>query len=143
MSGANNGPIVLIEDDTDDAFTMQEALKDLKIGHELVYFPNTVLAQKYLEETPEQPFLIICDINMPFQNGLDFKQDIDAHPELKKKCIPFIFYSTSAAQEDVDKAFLQMTIQGFFKKANSYAEILSDITAIIEYWKKSKHPNCW
>ena len=137
------GPIVLIEDDTDDALTMQEALKDLKIGNEFIYFPNTILALEYLKETDQQPFLIICDVNMPFQNGLDFKRDIDNHPPLKKKCIPFIFYSTSANAEDVSKAFLQMSIQGFFKKASSYDQILSDITAIIEYWKKSKHPNCF
>ena len=139
----NNGPIILIEDDNDDALTMQEALKDLDIGNEFVYFPNTILAMKYLEKTEQQPFLIICDVNMPFQNGLDFKRNIDDHPELKKKCIPFIFYSTSANYEEVSKAFLQMSIQGFFKKANSYENILSDITAIIEYWKKSKHPNCF
>ncbi len=138
-----NGPIVLIEDDNDDAFTMQEALKDLNIGNEFIYFPNTILALKYLKETYQQPFLIICDVNMPFQNGLDFKRDIDNHPELKKKCIPFIFYSTSANSEEVSKAFLQMSIQGFFKKATSYDQILNDITAIIEYWKKSKHPNCF
>ena len=138
-----NGPIVLIEDDNDDAFTMQEALKDLNIGNEFIYFPNTILALKYLKETKQQPFLIICDVNMPFQNGLDFKRDIDNHPELKKKCIPFIFYSTSANSDDVSKAFLQMSIQGFFKKASSYDQILKDITAIIEYWKKSKHPNCF
>ena len=138
-----NGPIVLIEDDHDDALTMQEALKDLNVGNEFIYFPNTILALEYLRETKQQPFLIICDINMPFQNGLDFKKNVDEHPELKKKCIPFIFYSTSATNEEVSKAFLQMSIQGFFKKGSTYAQILSDITAIIEYWKKSKHPNCF
>ncbi|MEO6549127.1 MAG: response regulator [Ferruginibacter sp.] len=140
---SSKGPIVLIEDDKDDALTMQEVLKDLKIENEFVYFPNTILALKYLNETEQQPFLIICDVNMPFQNGLDFKRDIDDHPELKKKCIPFIFYSTSANAVDVSKAFLQMSIQGFFKKATSFDQILSDITAIIDYWKKSKHPNCF
>ena len=138
-----NGPIVLIEDDFDDALTMKEALKDLDIGNEFIYFPNTNLAFEYLVETKQQPFLIICDVNMPFQNGLDFKRNIDDDPELKKKCIPFIFYSTSASKEDVSKAFLQMSIQGFFKKAARYDEILIDITAIIEYWKKSKHRNCF
>ncbi|MEO6405070.1 MAG: response regulator, partial [Ferruginibacter sp.] len=64
-------------------------------------------------------------------------------PALKKKCIPFIFYSTSANIDEVSKAFLQMSIQGFFKKASTYDLILSDITAIVEYWKKSKHPNCF
>jgi len=137
-----NGPIVLIEDDNDDVLTMQEALKDLKIGNEFIYFPNTILALKYLKDTEQQPFLIICDVNMQFQNEIDFKRVIDNHPELKKKCIPFIFYSTSANSDDVSKAFLQMSIQGFFKKASSYEKILNDITAIIEYWKKSKHPNC-
>lgn len=139
----STGPIILIEDDTDDVVTMQEALKDLNMENELIYFPNTILAMEFLKGTTKQPFLIICDINMPIQNGLDFKQDIDANPELKKKCIPFIFYSTSASYEDVSKAFLQMSIQGFFKKGRSYNEILEDITAIINYWKKSKHPNCY
>ncbi len=138
-----NGPIVLIEDDHDDALTIREALKDLNIGNEFIYFPDTIQALKFLSETKKQPFLIICDINMPFQNGLDFKKNIDDHPELKKKCIPFIFYSTSARPDDVAEAFLHMSIQGFFKKSNSYPEILKDITAIIDYWKKSKHPNCF
>ncbi len=137
-----NDPIILIEDDHDDALTIREALKDLNVGNKLIYFPNTLLARQYLRETTDRPFLIICDINMPFQNGLDFKKEIDDDPELKKKCIPFIFYSTSARAEDVNQAFLHMTIQGFFKKGNSYSQILDDITAIIEYWKKSKHPNC-
>ena len=135
------GPIVLIEDDGDDVLTMQEALKDLKINNELVYFPNALVAMKFLLETPIQPFLIICDVNLPLQNGLEFKREVDANPELKKKCIPFIFYSTSASEADVSKAFLQMSIQGYFKKAASYPEILSDVTAIIEYWRKSRHPN--
>jgi len=137
------GPIILIEDDSDDVLTMQEALKDLNIGNELIYFPNPIEAMKYLRETTAQPFLIICDLNMPLQDGLDFKRNVDADPELKKKSIPFIFYSTSATEADVSKAFLQMSIQGFFKKASSYIDILSDITAIIQYWKKSKHPNCF
>ena len=137
------GPIVLIEDDSDDVLTMQEALKDLKVNNELLYFPNAILAMTFFRETVVQPFLIICDLNLPFKNGLEFKQEVDADPELKKKCIPFIFYSTSVTEADVSKAFLQMSIQGFFKKANSYPEILSDVTAIIQYWKKSKHPNSW
>ncbi len=137
------GPIILIEDDEDDVITMQEALKDLNVSNELVYFHDTIVALQFLKETNVQPFLIICDINLPFQNGLDFKRKIDEHPELKKKCIPFVFYSTSANYEDVSAAFLQMNIQGFFEKANSYSGILEDITAIINYWKKSKHPNCF
>jgi two-component SAPR family response regulator len=138
-----NGPIILVEDDSDDVLTMREALKDLKIENELKYFSNAILAMNYLRETRDQPFLIICDINMPFQNGLDFKKEVDSHPELKKKCIPFIFYSTSARYEDVSKAFLEMSIQGFFKKSASYAEILDDLTAVFEYWRKSRHPNCF
>lgn len=138
-----DGPIILIEDDEDDVLTMQEALKDLNVGNEFIYFNDTISALEFLKDTKQQPFLIICDINLPFQNGLDFKRNIDEHPELKKKCIPFIFYSTSANYEDVSAAFLQMHIQGFFKKARSYVEILEDVTAIINYWKKSKHPNCF
>jgi len=59
---------------------------------------------------------------------------------LRKKSIPFIFYSTSAKIHDVDEAFEQMSVQGFFKKHSDFVSSKKQIKLILDYWKESEHP---
>lgn len=136
-----SGPIVIVEDDVDDKDLLTEILNDLNIKNKLIWFNRSDYAIQYLLTSKEQPFLIISDVNMPGKNGLEFKKQIDSDPELRKKSIPFIFYSTAAQQEDVNIAYLQMTVQGFFKKGNSYSDTKKQIKLIIDYWKNCWHPN--
>jgi two-component SAPR family response regulator len=82
-----SGPIILIEDDLDDKDIFEEALGELHLPNLFRWFPNPVDALKYLETTYENPFLIICDVNLPFQNGLEFKKTIDALPAIREKSI--------------------------------------------------------
>ncbi len=58
---------------------------------------------------------------------------------LRKKSIPFVFYSTSARKESVVKAY-DMMVQGFFEKPQSLIEIKTTIKLIMDYWKLCKHP---
>jgi response regulator RpfG family c-di-GMP phosphodiesterase len=138
---SRTGPIILIDDDPDDKFIFQYAMKEMNIKNELIYFDNCVKALEYLQKISVQPFIIFCDINMPICTGLEFKKIIDANEELRKKSIPFIFYSTSVDQDTVNKAYLDMTIQGFFQKELNIAEIRKNIKMILEYWLVCRHPN--
>lgn len=138
---AKTGPIVLIEDDIDDKDLFIEILKELKVPNAVVWYTRTEDAFDYLRSTKDQPFLIFSDVNLPRQNGIEFKRQLDSDPELRKKSIPFIFYSTSVAQKVVNEAYTKMTVQGFFQKANSYEEIRNNIRLVIEYWTACKHPN--
>jgi CheY-like chemotaxis protein len=135
------GLIILIEDDMDDMKIFSEAVRELQIENEIKWFPDTDSAFTYLASSDRNVYLIFCDINLPGKNGLDFKRDIDSDPELRKKSIPFIFYSTAAKQADVNEAYTQMTVQGFFKKENSYAGIKNVLKTIFDYWKLCRHPN--
>ena len=135
------GPIVLIEDDIDDKEIFSMVLKELNVGNQFVWFDNTAPALNYLMTTVDTVFLIFCDINLPGKNGLDFKRSVDKDPALRKKCIPFIFFSTTASQKDVNAAYLEMTVQGFFKKGIDYDEMKSQIKKIFDYWLSCKHPN--
>jgi CheY-like chemotaxis protein len=138
---AKTGPIILIEDDPDDKAIFEDAIHELGVSNALRAFDSPIECFKYLKTTHEQPFLIFCDVNLPRQNGLDFKASIDGDPQLRRKSIPFIFYSTSVNQETVNRAYLQLTVQGFFKKANYYEEIKSMLKLIMDYWIICKHPN--
>lgn len=118
------GPIVLIDDDVMDKHLLQEALTELQVPNELIWFDNCEDAWKFLKQTIVQPFMIICDINMPRITGIEFKLQIDKDPQLREKSIPFILHSTTADPFTIKQAYTTMTIQGFFTKPNDYSDIL-------------------
>ena len=138
---AKSGPVIVLEDDADDKSIFEEILQDLEITNKLIWFTKTAETLEYLKTTSEQPFIIFSDINLPVQNGIDFKKELDTDEQLRKKSIPFVFYSTSVDQKTVNDAYTKMTVQGFFKKGNSYDEMKTDIKVIFDYWKTCKHPN--
>ncbi|MDB5200960.1 MAG: response regulator receiver protein [Ferruginibacter sp.] len=136
-----SGPIVIIEDDADDKSILESVLVELNVTNKLVWFNNCPDAFHYLKTTSEQPFLILSDVNLPGQKGISFKKQVDEDPELRKKSIPFVFYSTAAEQKTVNEAYTEMTVQGYFQKKSDYGEIKQDIKLIIDYWLACKHPN--
>ena len=135
------GPIIIVEDDADDEAIFIDILKDLNIPNRILWFSNSRDAFDYLKNTTEQPFIIFSDVNLPGENGIEFKRRIDNDKQLREKSIPFVFYSTSTDRSIVNEAYTKMTVQGFFKKGNSYEEIKRDIRLIFGYWSICKHPN--
>lgn len=138
---SKHGPILIIEDDKEDKEILEDVLRDLSVKNNIVWHDNTENAYNYLCAVNEAMFIIFCDINLPGKNGLELKQKIDEHNELRKKSIPFIFYSTSANQKDVNDAYSKMTIQGFFEKSNKYEDMKKVIKLILDYWTLCRHPN--
>jgi CheY-like chemotaxis protein len=140
-SMAKAGPIVVVEDDPDDQEILEDIFKELGLGNKRRYFDNAPDAFVYLKTSEEQQFLIVCDINLPRQNGLQFKKQIDDDPQLRNKSIPFVFLSTSADVRTVTEAYTEMTVQGFFKKKSSVQELRQLMQLVIAYWKECRHPN--
>ncbi len=136
-----NGPIIIADDDTDDQELFLNAFKNLGLQNEIKIFDNGKKTYEFLLETPAQPFIIICDLNMPVMNGLELRKQICKNDYLKRKSIPFIFLSTTADPKFVAEAYM-LDVQGFFVKERSYEGIQEQIKQIAEYWQKCKHPNC-
>lgn len=135
------GPIIVVEDDADDEDILKQVLQELGIKNELACFTSAGDALAYLQSTPEQPFIIFSDVNLPGKNGIEFKRQIDSDEALRRKSIPFIFYSTAVDQTAVNEAYTKMTVQVFFQKSSTYEEIRKNIRLIIEYWLVCRHPN--
>lgn len=135
------GPIILIEDDSDDKEIFQDILKELEVHNPILWFQNCEDAFSFLISSTEQPFIIFCDVNVPGKSGIECKQLIDDNKELRKKSIPFIFFSTTLDQKTVNDAYTKMTVQGFFQKKTSYEELMKTIKLILDYWSECKHPN--
>jgi response regulator RpfG family c-di-GMP phosphodiesterase len=135
------GPIVLVEDDEDDIEILNEVLRELEIPNRMITFKRPDDAYHFLDKNNEQPFIIISDVNLPGMSGLEFKNKLDANENLRKKSIPFIFYSTSAEKKYITTAYLNLTVQGYFRKADNIRDIKNQLTIIFEYWKICQHPN--
>jgi response regulator RpfG family c-di-GMP phosphodiesterase len=141
FSGMKTGPIIFVDDDEDDKIILEDVLRDLDMKNKVNWFSNCRDAFDYLLHTDDKPCIILCDVNLPGQDGIGFKQDIDNNSMLRQKSIPFVFYSTYVDQRVVNKAYTEMTVQGFFRKRNSYEEVKNDISLILNYWMVCKHPN--
>jgi len=138
---SNKGNILLIEDDADDIFVFKELITVLGMKNNVITFNETNDALEYLDQTTDDIFIIFSDINIPKRNGLQFKHDIDSNPTLRRKSIPFIFYSTTANKDAVAEAFETLTVQGFFKKGNDFENAKEQLSTIMKYWESCEHPN--
>jgi two-component SAPR family response regulator len=138
---SSSGTIIIIEDDTDDKEIFESILGELDIDNKVEWFEETKSAFNFLKTTKENIFMIFSDINLPGDTGIEFKRDIDADTELRKRGIPFVFLSTQPSQNDINEAYPKMNVQGFFKKANTYNDMKAMLKYIFAYWKFSMHPN--
>ena len=134
------GPIVIIEDDPDDRLILQEAFNDLAIKNNLKFFTACPEVLEYLMTTREQPFIIISDVNLPGMDGTELRRLINENDFLRKKSIPFVFFTTTATKEAVSEAY-DLMVQGYFEKPGTMDAVRSTLKMIIDYWLVCKHPN--
>lgn len=135
-----NGPIIVIEDDTDDQELLTEIFRKLNYTNKIVFFRDGNEALEFLNKTDVHPFLILSDINMPRINGFELRKKIFTNEQLQTKCIPYLFFTTGANKKSVIDAYA-MSVQGFFVKPGSMEGLERTLKKIVEYWKECIAPN--
>lgn len=128
-----SGEIILIDDDFDDVEIFTSVYEQLNYTNKLIVFDNGIDALKYLKQPNSNPFMIISDINMPLMNGFELKEHICKDEMLNSKCIPYIFLTTSAEEQFVEKAY-KLSIQGYFKKDPSFRVFREKFKHMMDYW---------
>ena len=111
-----------------------------KYSNELMFFVDGHRALEFLNNSDITPFLILSDINLPKLDGFALRNKIRMDAKLQLRCIPYLFFSTALNQDAVINAY-SLSVQGFFTKQNSIAELEKTITVIMEYWKRCASPN--
>ena len=134
------GPIIVIEDDEDDRQFIKDVFIELNYENSIIFFEDGQLALNHLISEEVEPFIIISDINMPVLNGMALKEEIQKNENIRLKCIPYLFFTTSANQEHVIDAYSK-SVQGFFIKPNTMEKLKSTITKIVEYWQECESPH--
>jgi len=135
-----NGPVIIIEDDEDDQELLKVVFKELEYVNELHFFADGYKALDYLNDSEVIPFIILSDINLPKLDGFALRDKIKMDENLQLRCIPYLFFSTAVSQEAVINAY-SLSVQGFFLKQDSIAEMTKTIRVIMEYWRRCASPN--
>ncbi|MEO5959850.1 MAG: response regulator, partial [Opitutaceae bacterium] len=123
--------ILLVEDDPDDVFLMQRALKQAHVANPLQFATDGQQAQDYLSGTgPYQdrikhplPDLVFLDLKLPFIHGFEVLAWVRDHPELGR--IPVVILTSSPEERDIQQA-RRLGARSFLVKPPS-AQMLSDL----------------
>jgi len=140
MNMNKSGPILVIEDDPDDKAVLVDIFEELNFRNEIIYFGEGEKALDYLISTEIEPFIILSDINMPRLNGMELRDKVHTNEDLRIKCIPYLFFTTSAEQKHVVDAYSK-SVQGFFVKPSSFEKLKRTLMIIVEYWQECESPN--
>lgn len=134
----NNSPVFIIDDDTEELEMAKEIWEELNFPNSLEVFSDPEDVINRLKEKVN-PFLIICDVNLRKMDGFALRQKLSEEAALSYKSIPFIFWSTTASNDQLKKGY-DSGGHGFFIKGINYTEIKESLKLIITYWQASQAP---
>ena len=126
--------IFYVEDDTDFAFIMENAVQEVSNGLSIKIIENgkdALIALNQLTEAKIKPKLILLDLNLPGLSGLDLIKKIREIPFLRYT--PVIFFSTSDNPKDV-KASLEFGANAYLTKPSGYLNLVSCLQSMHDFW---------
>ena len=135
----NYRPVFIVDDDLEERDIIRDIFQELNVQNPLLFFETGQEVLEHMQKDPTNPFLIICDLNLPQMDGFALRQKFADEDSFHYKSIPFIFWSTTASNDQIKKAY-DFGAHGFFFKGHSYAEMRESLSTIFHYWMSSKSP---
>ena len=132
-------PIIIVDDDEDDLELIRQAGEKLDIDRPMLFMRTGEELVEYLESDELSPFLILCDVNLPRESGFQLRERILILPKARYKSVPFVFWSTSSSEQQIQYAY-DLPVQGYFFKPNGFEELCDILRLVLSYWLKSQHP---
>ena len=128
--------ILLVEDNAADARLTREALHDAKIRNSLHVVTDGVDALAFLRRqgrhvTARRPDIVLLDLNLPKKSGYEVLAEIKRDPALAR--IPVVILTSSSADEDIEKAYLEHA-NCYVVKPVGLEQFIKVVHSIEEFW---------
>ena len=131
--------ILLVEDDPDDAFLVQRAIRKAGIANPVLLAGDgdraiEVLAASIGEAGPivEPPIgLVLLDLKMPRRSGFEVLTWLRERPVLAR--IPVVVLTSSREPRDIDRAY-DLGANSYLVKPGSPEELLALVDQLGAYW---------
>ena len=128
--------ILLVEDNLDDVFLTQEALRESKISNNLSVAGDGLQALDFLRREgaysdAPRPDIVLLDLNLPKKDGRWVLEQIKTDDRLKH--LPVVIMTTSRAEQDVLKSY-KLHANCYVTKPVDFDEFISIVQSIEEFW---------
>ena len=141
-SGLTTLNIILADDDIDDRFFFENALKEIPISNRLTTVRDGEDLMNYLHENINQlPDVLFLDLSMPRKTGFECLTEIKEDEKLKD--LPVIMISTSFPrdnkyEENIIKMLFSIGAMDFIRKPGDYQKLKEVIhTSLIKVIEKA------
>ena len=132
----DRGPILLVEDEADDARLVAEALHEANASRELLRVADADEALALLNRRPPYeeaptPALVLLDLNLPRTGGLDVLAALKGDPELRR--IPVVVLTSSAARSDILAAYAAHA-NAYLRKPVGFDALVELLSVVDAFW---------
>ena len=119
--------ILLADDDMDDRFFFDKALKEIPIASELIIVNNGEELMKYLLENETQlPDVLFLDLSMPRKTGFECLAEIKENEKLKGLTVIMLTTSFTRGfdlEDNLRNTLLKMGAQAYIRKPAGFEEL--------------------
>lgn len=128
-SGQEHAPlnVLLVDDDTDDCFFFEKAIKEIPIATHLTTVRDGEQLMNYLFINAEDlPDVIFLDLNMPRKNGFECLTEIKENEQLKDLHVVMFstFYSRDTKYEqDMIKMLFEIGAEDYIRKPGDFTQL--------------------
>jgi CheY-like chemotaxis protein len=144
--GINGNPLVvlLVEDNPAHAELVIRSFEDHRVANHIYQVADGEAALAYLFRQGDyadpakspRPHVILLDLRLPKIDGLEVLKEIKSSPELEK--IPVIILTTSAAEQDVARAY-EEHVNSYLVKPVDFEKFTSLMEELGFYWLGWNH----
>lgn len=130
--------ILVVEDDEVDVMNIKRAFEKSGVSNKINYAKDGQEAIEFiLKQNPNDPYLILLDINMPRMNGIDFLKELRKNNNWK--LTPVIMLTTSSEEKDKIESY-KLSVVGYIVKPVIFSNFIEAVSAVKVYWTLSEFP---
>lgn len=135
-TNARQPRLLMLDDDREDAFLVQTALKRVDLNWSFQHFQTSQAFSEYLnkaysEHVQESRLMLLLDLNMPVKTGLEWLSELRADSRFDPLII--IVLSTSDMKEEHVRS-LSLGANAHIGKPDSVKELADKLVALYGRW---------
>lgn len=135
----SNKLVLLVEDNPDDEALTIRSLRKANVANEIEVVRDGREAVEFLfcegrhadRDQSHMPGLVLLDLKLPKQNGIEVLQRMRADP--RTKLIPVVILTSSSEDEDIVRSY-QSGANSYVRKPVDFAEFADAIAKVGLYW---------
>jgi CheY-like chemotaxis protein len=136
--------ILIAEDSPEDSELILEALREFRIGNEVLHVKDGVETLDYLYRRgafasygPGQPAVIMLDLKMPRVDGIEVLRQVKNDAELKR--IPVVIMTSSREEQDLLNSY-NLGASAYVVKPLKFAELVEAVKTLGAFWAIINEP---